>query len=179
MKIKISDIPIQGLDVDITEKAQYFDFNKEERSIFRFPIQLRGKVIKSGSDLYLKGTINTLLHLECSRCLLIFDLDLEETFDIMFIPKTSISNFGDDIELNQNELDTTYYEGDYLDMTEIIRQQLLLSKPMKPLCKEDCAGLCPKCGSNLNIKKCICDKEYIDPRWSTLKNLINNEGGRN
>ncbi|MDD2499121.1 MAG: DUF177 domain-containing protein, partial [Desulfitobacteriaceae bacterium] len=78
-----------------------------------------------------------------------------------------------------NEEEIYFYEGDKIDILPQVLQTILLELPMKVLCREDCKGLCPVCGTNLNIKECRCERESIDPRLAALKNLLNDrtEGG--
>jgi uncharacterized protein len=77
----------------------------------------------------------------------------------------------DDLEVEEADLDEQLVEGDEVDLTEIIREQILLNLPEQVLCKEDCKGLCPQCGANRNLIDCDCGEDEIDPRWAALKNL--------
>jgi uncharacterized protein len=77
----------------------------------------------------------------------------------------------DDLELSREDLEDFHFEGDSIDLTEILREQIVLALPMYPRCKEDCRGLCSVCGANLNLGECGCDRSEIDPRWAALKTL--------
>ncbi|MBN1225748.1 MAG: DUF177 domain-containing protein, partial [Deltaproteobacteria bacterium] len=78
----------------------------------------------------------------------------------------------EEIELEREDLDIGFYKEGIIDLTEVVREQILLAVPMIPICKEDCKGLCPYCGQNLNQCKCVCAGKTIDPRWSKLQNLV-------
>jgi uncharacterized protein len=67
---------------------------------------------------------------------------------------------------------TTIDEHHVLDLTEVVRQALFLAMPMNPICKDDCAGLCPQCGSNLNQEQCQCERDTVDPRLEVLRQLL-------
>jgi uncharacterized protein len=74
-------------------------------------------------------------------------------------------------EVGDDELDTAFYQDGVIDLGQLVREQILLLLPMKPLCKESCAGLCPVCGTNLNTGSCACSPEWDDPRLAPLKAL--------
>jgi uncharacterized protein len=73
--------------------------------------------------------------------------------------------------VRNDDLDVSIYDGEKIDLTDLVREQILLDLPTQILCQEDCKGLCQKCGANLNEVNCNCEENEIDPRWSALKNL--------
>ena len=73
-------------------------------------------------------------------------------------------------------MDFSTYDGDRIDLDEIVREQILLALPTRQLCAEDCKGLCPSCGANLNEKACGCEQQQTDPRWSALEALKRGDG---
>jgi uncharacterized protein len=77
----------------------------------------------------------------------------------------------DEREVAEEDLDTSYYRDDQIDLNELLREQFYLALPMKPLCRDDCAGLCSQCGTNLNIGTCQCSSQWEDPRLAPLKEL--------
>ena len=74
-------------------------------------------------------------------------------------------------EVGEEDLDTSYYRDDQIDLNELLREQFYLALPMKPLCREDCAGLCPQCGTNLNTGDVRVRAEWEDPRLAPLREL--------
>jgi uncharacterized protein len=74
-------------------------------------------------------------------------------------------------ELQDEDVETSYYRDDQIDLNELMREQFYLALPMKPLCQEDCQGLCAQCGTNLNTGTCECHPEWVDPRLAALKEL--------
>jgi len=74
-------------------------------------------------------------------------------------------------EVAEEDLDTSVYRDDQIDLNEVLREQFYLALPMKPLCREDCAGLCPQCGTNRNTGTCSCATEDVDPRLAPLRGL--------
>ena len=78
---------------------------------------------------------------------------------------------GDEVSINQAETEISYYQGDGLLLEDVLREQVLLALPLRAVCREDCKGLCPHCGKNLNLEQCNCAEPLEDPRWSVLKDL--------
>jgi len=107
----------------------------------------------------------------CSRCLSLFSCPLTLNIEAEYFPTTDI--FTDASLPLPDELDSfPIDENNILDLTEAIRQYALLATPMKPLCREDCVGLCPTCGGNLNQAPCNCPPKPVDSRWSELNKLV-------
>jgi uncharacterized protein len=126
---------------------------------------LRGtvRVTRIQAGLLAQGAIKSQLAQECVRCLEPFEfpitLELEETFRLP----------------NTGPKENTPYavsEGGWLDLTPLLREQAWLAIPMKPLCAPKCKGLCPECGTNLNLESCTCEKTRVDPRLAVLKDLL-------
>ena len=116
------------------------------------------------------GTFDTTVRIDCSRCLSQYGCPLQVKVQEEFFPLTDI-NTGAPLSLPDEPDAFTIDEQHILDLSEAIRQGILLVMPMKPLCREDCAGLCPQCGQNLNEKVCGCSSEIIDPRWAGLASV--------
>ena len=91
-------------------------------------------------------------------------------FDQRYLPSSEASE-GAETEVEEDDLETSYYADDQIDLNEMMREQFYLALPMKPLCREDCKGLCPQCGTNLNTGTCDCAPVWEDPRLAALKQL--------
>jgi uncharacterized protein len=87
--------------------------------------------------------------------------------DARFIPRPA----GGDVELGSDDLDLDFYDHDLLNLAGLVETETTLALPMKPLCREDCRGLCPVCGGNRNVTACTCDGREPDPRWAALRTL--------
>jgi uncharacterized protein len=134
--------------------------------------QVTGKIslIKTHRGILAKGTVETVVPLECSRCLKTFKNKLTVNVEEEYFPSLDI-NSGTPVEMPDEPEGFTIDEHHILDLREAIRQNALIAIPMKPLCREDCAGLCPVCGKDLNKGKCGCNTSNIDPRWMKLGSL--------
>jgi len=135
------------------------------------PVHLDFELHKDKDKFRLVGTAKTELELLCSRCLEPFRMPVDSPFDLRFLPATEIAA-DDEREVQEEDFETSYYRDDQIDLNELLREQFYLALPMKPLCREDCKGLCPQCGTNLNTGTCACAVQWEDPRLAPLKGLI-------
>ena len=93
-----------------------------------------------------------------------------QSFDLRYQPARANTGEGER-EIEEDDLTTAFYDNDEIDLGQLMREQFYLALPMKPLCRDDCNGLCPKCGTNLNPRPCDCKREWEDPRLAALKAL--------
>jgi uncharacterized protein len=107
--------------------------------------------------------------LECSRCLTPYDFSHQEDFSLLLYPRKTISET--DLELDRGDLDTYFYDDPNVPVAPIVEERIQMAIPMKPLCREDCLGLCIECGADRNVTRCDCVVEFIDPRWKPLELL--------
>lgn len=134
---------------------------------------LQGEVelMRIDRSLLAKCRLHTEIEFTCSRCLGLFRSPLTLNIEEEYFPTTNVVT-GTSIPLPDEPGCFTIDENNILDLTESVRQYMLLTTPMKPLCDEDCAGLCPSCGCNLNQEPCNCPPKPADPRWSELSKLV-------
>ncbi len=129
---------------------------------------------KLGSKISLQGEISFSLVLRCSRCFENFSLEKKETLSTYYIARETSFNTEKE-DLSQIDILTEYYDNETIDLSQLLYDTVNLSIPIKPLCKDDCRGLCPICGSDLNTKSCSCKRDKIDTRWEPLKKLLKNK----
>ena len=134
------------------------------------PVKLAFDVHKDQDQFQLTGRVQTTLELPCSRCLEAFRRPVDAAFDLRYQPRTLNTGEGER-EIEEDDLTTAFYEGDTIDLGQLMREQFYLALPMKPLCSDDCQGLCPVCGTNLNRGQCSCTRDWDDPRLAALKKL--------
>jgi uncharacterized protein len=138
------------------------------------PVSLEFTIHKDHDRFRLVGTVATTLELACSRCLEPFTRPVNATFDLRYLPQGAASDeaASDESETRDDDVSTTFYQDEAIDLSELLREQFYLVLPMKPLCSESCKGLCPECGVNLNVETCACQPLWEDPRLAALKALI-------
>lgn len=127
---------------------------------------------KSGRDVFIKGEFSAGIEYPCSRCLEHFNLALDLTFKHMLRPLDRSDSETSEKELLPEDLEYGYYEDDMIELDRLIEEHLILSLPMKPLCRESCRGLCSRCGANLNEVICDCNQEEGKSPFDVLKNVI-------
>jgi uncharacterized protein len=125
---------------------------------------------RSGRGLVIGGTFAGDVSLICSRCLDRFRFETQDRFDL-YCEVGHQPPTGEECELDQDELDVTYLEEGRINTDHLLRENILLSLPVQPLCREDCRGLCPQCGANLNLGACGCQAPGVDPRLQVLRKL--------
>jgi uncharacterized protein len=138
------------------------------------PVHLAFDIHKDKDKFRLVGTLQTELELACSRCLEPFRLPVDQPFDLRYHPQSAASA-EPETEVAGEDLETSFYRDEQIDLTELLREQFYLALPMKPLCREDCKGLCPECGTNLNTEACDCAPVWEDPRLAALKQFKSRE----
>lgn len=135
------------------------------------PVDLTFDLEKDQDKYHLVGRVTTVLELPCGRCLEPFSLPVDAAFDLRYLPRHDQTAAGE-VEIEDEDLNTAYYEHETIDLGQLMREQFYLALPMKPLCGEDCQGLCPVCGTNLNRERCACESTWEDPRLAALRTLI-------
>jgi len=134
------------------------------------PVSLAFDITKDNLQFRLVGTVRTTLEMPCGRCLEAFIMPVDQAFDLRYQPHAKNTGEGER-EIEEDDLTTAFYENDEIDLGQLMREQFYLALPMKPLCREDCQGLCPMCGTNLNNGTCTCTRDWEDPRLAALKKL--------
>jgi uncharacterized protein len=134
------------------------------------PVRIEGEVSRSGVKTKLDASIRTVIELDCTRCLEPVTSDLDVTFESAFVDSV-YEDSRTELEVGLEDLDESLVDSGDVDLAEIAREQILLALPIQNFCREDCKGLCPKCGTNLNLIDCKCSDDEIDPRWEALKGL--------
>jgi len=135
------------------------------------PVQGEVRLLRTHRGILAKGVLKTDTELACSRCLTSFSFPLSLNIEEEYIPAVDVTT-GALLSPPEEPDAFTIDENHVLDLTEAIRQYTLLATPMKPLCRENCAGLCRNCGHNLNLEPCDCSIHEADPRWSKLIKLL-------
>ena len=172
LKISVLTIPEEGLNFVFSEDGKGFkecfrnidppDFNLRK-------VDVTCQIMKTSSTIFIRGHLSLLLGINCGRCLEDINVPLGDDFAYTLVPEKPETK--EIIELEAEELEISFYQGDFIDLTPIICEQIILQIPIKPLCSEECKGLCPHCGTNLNIATCNCDTQFVDDRLAVLKNI--------
>jgi uncharacterized protein len=121
-------------------------------------------------DIRLTGSFSGQVEVQCARCLEPVTRDIQADFDLLYRPLGAVQR-DDEVSISEAETEVGFYKGEGLALEDVLREQVLLAVPVKAVCREDCRGLCPQCGQNLNQGKCDCVQGKADPRWHALRDL--------
>jgi uncharacterized protein len=125
---------------------------------------------ESINDIRVAGEFSTRVELLCARCLEPIARDVAKKFDLLYRPQGSDAG-KEELSVTAAEAEIGYYRGEGLLLEDVLREQVLLALPLKAICRDDCRGLCPHCGKNLNQEQCKCAEPLEDPRWAALKDI--------
>jgi uncharacterized protein len=142
----------------------------DERIRLTEPAIVKGRVRLSGNEVLVNGHIDTRVQVECDRCLQPVELPVSTDFALEYISASDYES-SDAAELTEAEMTVSVFDGEAIDVDEIVKEQILLAVPTRMLCRDDCKGICPECGIDKNTGECRCVIDDIDPRWAALKNL--------
>ncbi len=141
------------------------------------PVHLALDVRKERDHYRLQGRLRTRLEIPCGRCLEGFPYPVNVALDLRYLPQDRNTGCGER-EVEMGALSTAFYRDEIIDLGQLMNEQFYLALPMKPLCGEECKGLCPECGTNLNQSSCACRRVWRDPRWAALEGLLKDDQKR-
>lgn len=166
MIYKIKEIGEEGLALNLPLTAAWLA--EECPDLDAVPVagglKLRGQLLQSGDDVFLRGSLRGALETACSRCLEPARTPLDITLTVTFRAKPEADAADEEGEDDDDDVDVASYDGEEVDLAPEIRDQILLAFPIKPLCREDCLGLCSVCGGDRNQLPCDCEARQVENR---------------
>lgn len=174
MKIRVADITEKLKTVESVEEATHYPALAEAQDAgecrFISPVTVSLEILREFDHIRVQGNVSAKVTLSCSRCLQEFSSDLSSAFTV-FYTKAENDQPEDEVELGEQDLIAATYSGEEIDFSDEVAEQILLELPYKPLCSEDCKGLCSSCGVDLNIADCTCKDRAVSMTFSALKGL--------
>jgi uncharacterized protein len=143
------NVDFTGMIEEIDEVFSGYAFNK--------PVRFSGNIVNEKGILKLSGVIETVYDAQCGRCLSAMEIGVSMAIKEYIFADTP-----------EDDSEAYTYAGKSVDLSRIMKDNIILNLPVRQLCSEKCKGLCPECGSNLNVAACGCKKESGDPRWEVL-----------
>jgi uncharacterized protein len=134
------------------------------------PAEIRGRVGRKGQEVELRGELAGKVGAACDRCLQPVEIAVRSEFRERFVPAVSWRGEPQH-ELQEEDLNLAVFDGEAIELDDLVREELLLAVPAHVLCREDCQGLCPVCGIDRNRSSCQCETGETDSRWEGLENL--------
>lgn len=180
MLIRVRELEVRNLDFDQEYQPGEIEFGPEFRQIGPLHSEGRAELIvehrghhQDVEDIRLIGRVEAHLEFGCARCLEPVGHDVDKQFDLIFRP-LGVDRRADEVAICEAETEIGYYQGEGMLLEDALREQVLLATPVRALCREDCKGLCPHCGRNLNLEQCHCEQQLSDPRWDALHEIKKN-----
>jgi len=126
-------------------------------------------VTGSLGEIRVKGHLAVSIDADCDRCLEPSRFSVDSDFELYYRPVEE--GYGEEVAIDQSEAEMGFYEGDGIELNDVLREFVLLALPMQRVCNDNCKGICPVCGQNRNQLDCGCHTEAVDDRWAALKRL--------
>ncbi len=177
MLIEVRELEAHPVDFDERIGPGVIDFGPEIRQSGDINTAGRAQLVREHhgkheliEDIRVAGDLSTHVELACARCLEPVARDVTKKFDLLYRPQGSDAG-REELSVTAVEAEVGYYQGEGLLLEDVLREQILLALPLRVICKEECKGLCPHCGRNLNFEQCSCAEPLEDPRWAALKDI--------
>jgi len=177
MDFKVNELEREPVDFELELAPGAIDFGEEAAQEGNLASAGRAEVLHEHrgpkdivADIRLKGNFSGNFQVPCARCVEPVLIPLAAEFDLIFRPAAADSE-ATERSITAPETEIGYYQKDSLSLEDVLREQVLLSLPVRTLCKPDCKGLCPRCGENRNSRQCDCEVGPSDPRWEALSGL--------
>ena len=172
MFLSIKEMEVRKIRFDETFEPGQIDFADEE-------VQQAGLLHVAGmaellpnteGEVRIRGTLDVLMRADCDRCLGEALFPLQAQLDLFYRPMTDIAR-DEEIGIDEGEAEIGFYEGEGMELEDILREQILLLLPMQKVCREECKGICPICGKDRNETACQCKLQAADDRWQALRKI--------
>jgi uncharacterized protein len=177
MLFEIQQLEAHPIDFDERIPAGEIEFTPDLEQVGKLHAAGRAQLVEEHhskheiiQDIRVHGELKGKFKVACARCLEPIVQDISRPFDLLYRPLGTDAGRAE-LSVTAAEAEISYYEGDGLLLEDVLREQILLAAPLKAICREDCKGLCPHCGKNLNAEECSCSEPLEDPRWSALKEI--------
>lgn len=161
MRIRVDEIPDSGRFLHLHWDESWLNQFLPPEDPFDLellrPVNVDLEIHKRPDHIRIEGSIETVLQVACHRCLKPFPWPLQEKIDLFLMEAEAASQEEEEIELDAEELEYEFFDGETIEIDQLIVEQIFLALPYKILCQETCRGLCPGCGANLNEESCQCD----------------------
>lgn len=169
MLVARSQISSDGLDLEIHEEPRWEGV--EGLWVSLTPVEATLRLERKGSGVLVTGAFTTTAVVLCCRCAEPVAVPLSDQFAVLYVGASEAYR-GEEIELSDAEMDVNAMTDDGVDLSGLLRENVLLNLPLQPLCRAECRGLCPHCGINLNEASCSCRVQEPDPRLLPLQHLL-------
>ncbi|UCD57328.1 MAG: DUF177 domain-containing protein [Candidatus Hydrogenedentota bacterium] len=168
MKVHVDEVPEGGQHIEGSIQPSDVKLELPGYSLTQ-PLTFAARARKTGDDVYMEGNLRGVVNSQCSRCLTSFNLPLDMDVNVIYVPeKERLGKEGNVLEPDSN---LSFYEGDAIDLLREVKDLIHVNLPIKPICRPDCRGLCPRCGADLNVAPCECEQQTEGSLFEKLREL--------
>jgi uncharacterized protein len=166
MFLDVKELAVRKASIRKSYAPGSLDFHSTEfKQIGSLEVQATAELVDG--QIHIRGNLHTRLELVCARCLEAVPEDVSRDFDLLYRPVASIAK-EKEVRLSLDDTEIAFFQGDGLFLADVLAEPVNLSIPVKVICRSDCRGLCPHCGTNLNQEECRCETQGTDPRLAPL-----------
>jgi uncharacterized protein len=173
VRLRIDEITAEAREVSFLQSEEDVNQRLAHGPVHEFrvggAIAVGLSYYRAGMELFFEGQLSAPMVASCARCAEEFSAPHARPFRFVLAPRAAADD--DDGRLRTEDLEFSLYDGDQIDLAPLVAEQLILALPSRALCREDCRGLCPSCGTNLNLHECDCAQQARDPRLAVLRAL--------
>lgn len=177
MLIEIRELQVHAVEFDEKLAPGVIDFGTEVKQTGRLDAQGQAQLVQEHhgkhqliNDIRIVGDLSTKVEMLCARCLEPITREVANKFELLYRPLGTDAG-KEELSVTAVEAEISYYQGEGVLLEDLLREQVLLALPLRAICRDDCKGLCPHCGKNLNLEQCNCAEPVDNPRWSALKDI--------
>ncbi len=168
MRISLQQLQLHPVKFKVDIPAKEIEYDGRSTQVSKLHAEGEASLVNNAlGEIRIAGKLAVDMEAPCDRCLETAGCPIEKTFDLLYCPAEQLE--GGEDEIREEESEVAYYRGSGLELSEVLREVVLLAMPMQLVCKESCKGICPSCGQNRNTQECDCRAEAVDDRWSKLK----------
>jgi uncharacterized protein len=177
LRVSVETLPPEGMEMAATLPPSHFpllrQMNDEGECRFDGAVSVSARLTHREQMVAVTGSAETTAGMRCGRCLAGFEASVLASFSLLYSPRpdTDTEERSEIVHADGDKLGLYFFDGDEIDLTDAVQEQILLSLPMQPLCSEDCRGLCPGCGADRNREACSCGKPAGTGPFAALANL--------
>ncbi len=166
MFLDIKDLAVRKARIHKIYPPGTIDYHSDEFHQVE-PLEVRATAELVDDQIHIFGDLHTRLEMVCARCLETVTEEISRDFDLYYRPLKTLTK-AEEMKIDDEEAEVAFFNGEGLFLADVLAEQVNLAIPMKVICRSDCRGLCPHCGSNLNHEECHCQTQAIDPRLAPL-----------
>jgi uncharacterized protein len=168
--ITLEELQLHRISVSKTYPVGSLDYHGAEfRQVGDLKLDAVAELV--GAEIRVRGHLGTVIECSCDRCLGAVQIPVERDLDLLYRPMTEIAR-EEEIEISDDESDVAFYREQGIELADVVSEQVILSIPMKVVCRVDCKGLCPACGANRNLEACNCSKLNPERSSSPFSSLL-------